>query len=1152
MSRLSQSVVTVALCFAICNAAAAQSGNLFEISPIEERLKTPVAAPPKTVARGRQLFFSPQKQAAPSAKSLAQAARTRIHVTDANTSPFRPVSVVPARVAVPPQKRTLSPAVTARPVSSGRVLSLMPGPKPESPPSVDVPADAPPPFSTETRFPAPTRADQPAVDRASAFPAQSIPENAAAPNQFPPVVRPRNADAVSRVSESDFPMQPEPPKPPAEVLPPQSEPAIRQSVGDAPEATNDTAVTDDEARQKAPPEPPQQTAALPKPLRNLEIPAIRKRLVKLDDLTLSDEHLRLAKDHYEHAIEFVEQAKSNRETAKEYRRNIGGADESVRELQEKLSQPLPQVGGDIPEGIGLKELEQQLAADRIVLEKVNVSIAKWKSEDRDRAERQPQLPLIIEQTASDLTEERRALETPVDDVQPDVAVAHRVSQRAHIRLLESRLELYRVEQTRYEELGKFFSLKRDYNTRSKAFLTKRIDVWKEGVERLRREQAQLEAEEARRQLQQAHPALGSLARINAELTERRSTLQSTMSEVEKRQKETLDVLTTVTDDFDDAKEKEKRAGGLTTALGLLLRNQRQHLPQPFVYYRQADYVEGELTRLNADLMGFEEERESLGVDLAEQADELANTVGNTATHTTEEIREMALTLLSDQRKHLDDLIRDHQTNITNLTELGIRTKKLTDAISDFRKHIDGRILWIRSGNIFTAGDATRSVTGFYDLFRPASWIQCLEVTVADARQYPHLAGLAALACILLLSLRSWFKSLIGRLSEPTADGAPALLSTFGALLLTVPIACVWPALMWLIGWRMSELSGTSDFPWFVGQALERTALVFWSVELFRQICLPRGVAQSHLGWPESSVRAIHNNLIGVLMYGLPLVFIAVLAEDARHGEWAGSLGRLAFMAGMFLLTLSFHRLVNPRGAILRDVLAEYQSGLLYRTRKFWYATIVLAPLVLLAMSFAGYDYTARHLLLHVEITLGLCMFLLIGFSLVSRWSTLAYKRLRRLWYSQDDREKELPAEEQERQFAQQQQQIRQLTRAVALRHSRDGSVADLAQRAAGIRSAERIRVVDDNRQRLRNCDRRRYYHGTHGTRTDADYSRATVDRAGTDDVWCGCRKEHSRDAGIVCAAKAPLRPRSPTCNLDDVPLRHHGHRPGAGLPDDRN
>lgn len=715
---------------------------------------------------------------------------------------------------------------------------------------------------------------------------------------------------------------------------------------------------------------------------------VEAEMKKVEQSTLTEEVKAAANKHHQQSIEFLRLADEASQKAAKLKSETEHGPESIDEAKKRLSETAEKIDAMVSPTASVAELEALRLADHELLLQARSALDSWEARARVRVERKPLMASLIEKTTKQLAEAREA-KPAVDATERLVIEARKTEHESLINLLERQVNLYQTEQARYDALNELFPLQRDLASRTRSQLEKRSEFWKAAILDAGKRESVRQAAEARRSLQEAHPALRDLAKRNTELTEQRSKLQSFLAETRASVAVVRKLADNIETEFSDVKDDEDRVG-LTTAMGILLRNQRSHLPDDTYYRQKRREAESEMARLQIGQLPLEDERKKVG-DPAEQAELIV--VGFGLTAGTDDIQSMAFGLLTDRRKYLDDLLKDYDTCIKDLAEFDIHCRTLVDTTVEFRNYVDARVLWIRSAEVAGFNTPVAAMTGLRQIFNSIDLQQIGSATAIEARSSTAQLLFLFGAVILLLRTQSRFRRWITILSKscPPKSG-PGFVSTAGALGLTLLIASVWPGLMWLLGRSMATHSN-DEFLIACGIALKTTAIVFWSIEAFRQMCRSNGIAELHLRWPVETVRSLHSRLVGLLMAGLPFVFGVRFVESWNEGAWLDSLGRMIFVMGMCVLALSLRRIVRPRGPVFRTVLEENATGLMFRTRYVWSVAIVCAPLALAGLSIAGFQYTAEQLLIRVEATVWLFIALMAAFGFLMRKMHTARRKL---------------------------------------------------------------------------------------------------------------------------------------------------------------
>ena len=405
--------------------------------------------------------------------------------------------------------------------------------------------------------------------------------------------------------------------------------------------------------------------------------------------------------HFQRAAESISQKTDIDKRIGELKAEKENGPSLIAEHRALLTQPPPKSEPEYPPGATVAELDQLRLADEEKAAESRHHMEMWESKAKTRAEKKPQMPALIETTRKQLEDAEKAAAGPAPDGElPVLGAARRLDQESYVLWLRSQLELYRVEQIRYEALNELFPLQHDALTRAKNAIDKRIELWKTVLADARRDESARQAQEAREKLRNAHPTLRDLAENNSRLTLRRKALQEFLQTKVKELSDANATLSGVEQKFRNVTEKEKRAG-LTTAVGLLLRSQRSHLPAARGYRRQQQAAEQDIVRLQTEQMPLEDERSELGDIEAQVEASLSLISANDAVN--DELRQMTVELLSDRRQYLDDLLADYDSCLQTLAETDVTCRRLETTICDYESYIDERVLWIRSASAVDSG-----------------------------------------------------------------------------------------------------------------------------------------------------------------------------------------------------------------------------------------------------------------------------------------------------------------------------------------------------------------------------------------------------------------------------------------------------------------
>lgn len=108
---------------------------------------------------------------------------------------------------------------------------------------------------------------------------------------------------------------------------------------------------------------------------------------------------------------------------------------------------------------------------------------------------------------------------------------------------------------------------------------------------------------------------------------------------------------------------------------------------------------------------------------------------------------------------------------------------------------------------------------------------------------------------------------------------------------------------------------------------------------------------------------------------------------------ADTIGRLALIFGLIAFAVFTARVLDPRKALGQEIVRRSAGTWLDRGQWLWFTLLVLTPLAMAAVSFAGYHYTAYRLTQRLLASLWLIFAVLLGNAMIVRWLFAARGRL---------------------------------------------------------------------------------------------------------------------------------------------------------------
>jgi potassium efflux system protein len=709
---------------------------------------------------------------------------------------------------------------------------------------------------------------------------------------------------------------------------------------------------------------------------------------------LTDEKLKAeVKAEAEKANGFMKEALREEAERKKLEEEAAGASEESKRLRQEeqaATAPAPKIGDDIPPQ-EFQRLSEQSIKDRAEAERERETL-------RSRKERFEKRRRKADDDAKTIRERRAALEAEpkaAANEAPQMTLARQVAWRAERFALRRRIDTVDTLKRLGDLLAPLYELRLSAATakarqveQREASLRKEMARRRETAAVMRR--SELEARVAQVNMQ---PELVALARQNValatEIIEVVNSSKETGKDLELRRQELKDL-----EDVAASTEKKVEAVGLTDAVGQLLRNQKAKLPPVDRYRQNSKLRQAKIGKAQYRLFELDDQRRKLETPekIEQSVEELHENLftdlelpggDGEREHLKVELRQF----LNEKKELLALLAQDLDGYFKKLTDLDFEEQKLIAKIESYSEFINERILWVKSTERMRLADGPAAWEAAQWLFGPLAWRELGTALLAGLRDDP-----LPVVALGLVVFTPWFfaqRRLRRRVSKlgtiAAARTTQSYVPTAETLLHTLLISAFYPCGLAFMGWQLERASIASALPCAVAAGLAAAALVFFPLEVFRQICRRNGLAEAHFGWPQSVLMALRGRLRRLIFFGLPLVYVAATLNAQDNASFDGSLGRLAFIAVMLLVAGAVAIALRPSGAVFRHVGVHQVDGWLYRLRNAIYAVALAGPLAEALLAGIGFYYTAWQLAecLHATIHLGLG--LIVASALIERW-----------------------------------------------------------------------------------------------------------------------------------------------------------------------
>lgn len=431
-------------------------------------------------------------------------------------------------------------------------------------------------------------------------------------------------------------------------------------------------------------------------------------------------------------------------------------------------------------------------------------------------------------------------------------------------------------------------------------------------------------------------------------------------------------------------DKKDSMSKFNSWVGLMLRKQRGQLPSRDQQLIRLNALQAEIQKSDAWILEIEDVIARLSPGSKSQGSQ------------DDAIEQPALSLAI-----LQEMQSDVEAYNYDLYAVATTRQEMYQFVTDYQQFIDKHILWIRSSEAFSSRDVKSLFATFTWLGEPGKWSELGAALIHDSsrRFVWYVVGIAAI--FLLLLNRGRILRRLAKFSQIAArKTCKDYLPTFRAVLLTIFLAIPFPLFLLFLGWRI-EVSvqnwRLSTEALDLGNAISNgcywAAAILFPLEVIRQLCRSEGVAEKHFEWEERNVATTRGNLLWLVLLVTPLSLIAWAFASQSTARFDAALGRSAFMLLMISLSAFFMRICRPTTGVFHRYISERQGGWTDRLRYVWYSALVIAPLVLAVLCFAGFHYTARKIAGHFLVTLWILLLLGIIYYSVKRWLLVGRRKL---------------------------------------------------------------------------------------------------------------------------------------------------------------
>jgi len=720
------------------------------------------------------------------------------------------------------------------------------------------------------------------------------------------------------------------------------------------------------------------------------------KIAEVEASTTLDEQVRgTLLDLYRRALTNLERARVEQASADALAEAaVHAPDElaSTKKALEELRNATAEKALEISARAKLPDLEQALSDEKVALTAAEPRVTEFRELYVREVARPGQ---AREQLSAARRERDSALEeanapAPIGEA-AEITEARRWRLQTRAQRLAGELRKLEQELLTHDARLKLLEVKQEYASLNLERIRTRARMLEDAISTRRGAEAELarqEAETTQQELETQHPSVHKLAVRNVELGGQLTRRSEDIQNASDLRDATRHRLTQLEADLDSTRNKLAIAG-VNQALGQLLVDQRRELPNVRRMQRAARERKKQVADIGLQQIEFGEQRRELR-DINAFVDSLTLDL---AAGEAETVREELKPLAETRRELVEKSIDASTRYLSVLGELHLAERQLTDAVRDYSKFLDSKLLWVRNSSTVTPGVLLSIPGDVKRLLSRPHWRQFLDDFSSAMRD--RFTLLLLLAGFLLLGLfrRRFLATVDAKARHVGQLSKDRFSSSIKALIYTALAASPLAIVLILLGLIVTSNHTSAPFSMSLATAITLVGTNLLIILLVLDACRENGLLRVHCEWSEFTVDKLGKEFRWFLMVFPAAQFVGTASYRLDVGGAIGGLAVIASTISAAALSILIFRLFTPSGGILSEYLQKRSGSLLEQTRPLWTAAISSVLPFLLVLWLAGYHYTGYVLAESYVHSFCLLLSLLILQSLLARWLMLGYARL---------------------------------------------------------------------------------------------------------------------------------------------------------------
>ena len=678
---------------------------------------------------------------------------------------------------------------------------------------------------------------------------------------------------------------------------------------------------------------------------------------------------------------------------------IETAGAKLKEAKKKLDTKAP-----APDSVSLPpqaDVDQVEAALRNLKARENALREEQKelgAEPARRETRLRELPDEIAEAESKLKSLAEQLDVPaIAGEAAATRTARDMGLRAAGQMVQQKLATLQREQDAYLATADLLKLRQELVTRSVKRDKDQIKALEEQLEKVRQREIKNLAEQTNATAEQALEEvdleeLKEYANFNVSLADQLQTTNEKVSLASDAAISASEAQQKLETDLEIATQRVDTVK-LSDAMGVMLRQDKAKLHSLRKQFANVHTMEDtvlmrvELYRLQDLKMEVEDPAEATDVALKKL---------NVNADRAKSLREPLLKLFRSRKEMLTRLIELQETLISALKDRERAELSFAKTSEKYTNFINEHILWIRSARPIGYSDPQSWQQSMGWFASPQNWQSVAQASLRSVTQHLPLSTPWIALGILMVAIHPAMSQRIYNAGVAAEKPACRIFKpTWTTLIRTLIKSLMWPSLLYVAGKLL--LIGTQDnnFCYSLGLTMTQVAMILVPVELLRQTCRGKGLAEAHLEWHAHSCKAMKRDLDWFIPVAAALLLVGLTLRNHGNENWNGTLGRANMCVLLVLSAIVMYRMMRP-GALFFVSNGSGENQSQWSSQLSYLRLILLpgVPVMLLIFELAGYNYTAMELGKVWLQTIAAGVFLLVLYMVALRFFLVRRRRLR--------------------------------------------------------------------------------------------------------------------------------------------------------------